>query len=148
MITTNSVLLTLTNALPAAGTLVELLTADIEDIAGNARNNTGVPGSGGQWPDQYPDRPLLSGNRLRPGRHAWSQQLLYQRRQLSAGIRFTARPLRALALDSGTIYYRDVVFPPGTPSTLNYKYSGQLNTTGTNNYEAVRLVNYDTASAF
>lgn len=51
-----------------------------------------------------------------------------------------------MALDSGTVYYRDVVFPPGTPTTLSYKYSGQLNNTGTNNYEAVRLANYDAAA--
>ena len=42
---------------------------------------------------------------------------------------------------SGTLYYRDVIFPPGTPLELNFKFSALL-PTGTNNYEAIRLDNY------
>lgn len=54
--------------------------------------------------------------------------------------------LNPLQLDSGSLYYRDVIFPAGTPVELAYKYSGELSSTGTNNYEAVRLDNYQNAT--
>lgn len=146
MITTNSVLLTLTNALPAAGTLVELLTADIEDIAGNARNNTAclVPVASGLT-NILTVRFYLetaSGLGVTPGASNFFIN------GGSAPLQFGLPPALSapLALDSGTVYYRDVVFPPGTPTTLSYKYSGQLTTTGTNTYEAVRLINYNSAA--
>jgi hypothetical protein len=37
-----------------------------------------------------------------------------------------------------------VTFPPGSPSELFYKYSGRIN--GTNNYEAIRLTDFSSAS--
>lgn len=37
-----------------------------------------------------------------------------------------------------------VVFPPGSPTELYYKYSGRIS--GTNNYEAIRLTEYANAS--
>ncbi len=46
----------------------------------------------------------------------------------------------------GSLRYADVIFPPGTPLTVNYKFSALLTGTGTNNYEAVRLDNYLTAT--
>ncbi|MCS6771681.1 MAG: hypothetical protein NZ740_06600 [Kiritimatiellae bacterium] len=55
----------------------------------------------------------------------------------------TNNPLAPL---SGTLYYRDVTFPPGTPLELFYKYSGILASTGTNTYEAVRLVDFANAA--
>ncbi len=39
-----------------------------------------------------------------------------------------------------------VSFVPGTPASLNYKFSGQLLSTGTNTYEAIRLNNFDNAT--
>lgn len=37
-----------------------------------------------------------------------------------------------------------VTFPPGSPTTLHYKYSARIN--GTNNYEAIRLTDFADAS--
>lgn len=51
-----------------------------------------------------------------------------------------------LATLSGSLQYRDVTFPPGTPQTLNYKFSGRLTATGTNTYEIVRLSDYGSAA--
>ncbi len=44
----------------------------------------------------------------------------------------------------GSLRYADVIFPPGTPLSVNYKFSAVLQ--GTNNYEAVRLDNYQDAA--
>jgi hypothetical protein len=46
---------------------------------------------------------------------------------------------------AGSVMYCDVIFPPGTPLTFNYKFSALL-PNGTNNYEAIRLANYLDAS--
>ncbi|MBP7009203.1 MAG: hypothetical protein KBC66_05320 [Kiritimatiellae bacterium] len=40
--------------------------------------------------------------------------------------------------------YATVTFPPGTPATIYYKYSGRID--GTNNYEAIRLTDFADAS--
>lgn len=50
-----------------------------------------------------------------------------------------------LQIWSNSWRFRDVYFPLGTPSTIYYKYSGQLSDgggRGTNNYEAIRLHRY------
>jgi hypothetical protein len=145
MLATNAVVLNLTNSLPAAGTLVSIQWIDVFDNAGNAREGAAclVPVASG-LSNALTVRFYLetaSGLGVSPGASN------YFINGGSFPLEFGAIPstVSPLAQDSGTIYFRDVIFPPGTPSTLNYKYSGQLNNTGTNNYEAVRLVNYDTA---
>lgn len=46
---------------------------------------------------------------------------------------------------SGSLRYVDVIYPPGSPLEVNYKFSALL-PDGTNNYEAVRLADYDSVS--
>lgn len=46
------------------------------------------------------------------------------------------------SLPSSSMRYTDIIFPPGTPLEVSYKFSALLTGTGTNNYEAIRLDNY------
>lgn len=146
MVTTSAVLLTLTNNLPAAGTLVEVMSTDVEDNDGNQRVATAclVPVASGLT-NVLTVRFYLetaSGLGINPG----ASNFFINGGSAPLEFGFPPATSSPMTLDSGTVYYRDVVFPPGTPSTLSYKYSGQLTTTGTNNYEAVRLANYDSAA--
>ncbi len=146
MLATNAVVLNLTNALPAAGTLVELLWTDIEDNAGNSRLGSAclVPVASGLTNAQTVRFVLESNSGL--GVNPGASNFFINGGSFPLEFGYPPATSAPMALDSGTVYFRDVVFPPGTPTTLSYKYSGQLNNTGTNNYEAVRLANYDAAA--
>ena len=56
---------------------------------------------------------------------------------------FETVPLAAIPGSNGWTSV-SVVFPPGSPTELFYKYSGRI--AGTNNYEAIRLTDYASAS--
>ena len=142
----NAVLITLTNDLPAEGTLVKIAATNVQDAAGNQKYTYYClfPTSGG-LETSVTVRFYLetsSGLGINPGASNFF-------------INGSATPLEwgyppakssPLAQYSGSVYYRDVTFPPGAAATLNYKYSGELTNTGTNNYEAIRLVNFADAS--
>ncbi len=146
MLATNAVVLNLTNALPAAGTLVSLLWTDIEDNAANSRLGSAclVPVASGLTNAQTVRFVLESNSGL--GVTPGASNFFINGGSFPLEFGYPPATSAPLSLDSGTLYYRDVVFPPGTPTTLSYKYSGQLNTTGTNNYEAVRLVDFGAAA--
>lgn len=143
---TDAVLLHLTNALPAAGTTILIAADGVEDVSNNARLTEYCfsPAASGLT-NAMTVRFVLetaSGLGINPGASNFFIN------GGSAPIEFgyppaVSSPLQVL---SGTLYYRDVVFPPGTAQQLNYKYSGQLTTTGTNTYEAVRLTDYEDAT--
>lgn len=135
----NAVLMTLTNDLPGTETQVTVTSTGIEDIYTNSKTSylCFFPTSGG-IETAVTVRFYLetsSGLGINPGASNFF-------------VNGSAAPLEwgyppptssKLILDSGTRYYRDVTFPPSTPLDVYYKYSGQLTSTGTNNYEAVRL---------
>lgn len=141
-----TVFLNLTNDLPAAGTLVRVAANNVEDAATNSKPTylCLFPVASG-LSTSVTVRFVLntaSGLGLTPGASAFH-------------INGSAEPLEwgyppatssPLASISTTQYYRDVTFPPGTATQVFYKYSGKLNNTGTNNFEAIRLQNYADAS--
>lgn len=146
LLATNAVLLGLTNALPAAGTLVLITSTNVLDEAGNERLTTYclTPAASG-LSNALTVRFYLetaSGLGVNPGASSF---------YVNGGsfpLEFGYPPATSaqLSVSSGSLYYRDVLFPPGTPSSLSYKYSGRLTSTGTNNYEAVRLSDYANAA--
>ncbi len=146
MLTTNTLVLTLTNELPAAGTLALITTTNIADQTGNQRL-TGyclTPSASGLT-NTLTVRFVLesaSGLGLNPG----ASNYFINGGSFPLEFGYPPSTSSPLAVLSGTVLYRDVIFPPGTPATLSYKYSGQLTNTGTNNYEAVRLTDYANAS--
>lgn len=146
MLSTNAVVLNLTNALPAAGTLVNLQCTDIEDNDGNQKLRTAclVPVASGLTNALTVRFYLESNSGL--GASPGASNFFINGGSFPLEFGYPPSTSSPLAVYSGSVYYRDVIFPPGTPATLSYKYSGQLNNTGTNNYEAVRLVNYDSAA--
>ncbi len=145
---TNQVILQLAVDLPAAGTLAKVSTTNIQDAAGNSRYTYAFIDPAAQSIDQAVTVRFVlqtaSGLGLNPG--ATNFYVNGGSFPLSYG--FPASTLSPLALDSGTLYYRDVQFPPGTPIKINYKYSGELTAGGTNTYEAVRLADYATATRY
>jgi len=145
----DSVLIQLTNDLPGAGTVVPVSADGVEDIDGNSRvveiclfpTDTGVSTSvtvrfvldvaSGMGQGAVPDYPLGATNFFLNGGN------------IPLDFGFPPATSAPLALLSSTNwYYRDVTFPPGTPTKIRYKYSARLKNTGTNTYEAVRLDNY------
>jgi hypothetical protein len=142
----NAFVLQLTNDLPAAGGVALVAATNIADGAGNSRFTEIClfPAASGLT-NAVTVRFQLetsSGLGLNPGASAFFVN------GSAWPLEFGYPPAASAPLDplSGSVRYRDVVFPPGTPSTLRYKYSGLLAGTGTNTYEAVRLVNYADAA--
>jgi hypothetical protein len=144
LVANNQARIMLTNTLPAAASLVGGSAFDIADAAGNTNSSRlcFYPSSGG-LATSVTVRFLLqtaSGLGLNPG--ASNFFVNGSAVPLEWGYPpATTAPLQPL---TNTWYYRDVVFPAGTPTNIYYKYSGQLTSgaKGTNNYEAVRLHNY------
>jgi hypothetical protein len=141
----NAALLRLPNDLPAAGTFVLVTASNVQDGVGNTRRVESAlfPSSGGLT-TSITVRFVLdtdSGMGLNPTKGS-----NFFVNGSSPPLEFGFPPERSspLALLSGTnLYYRDVTFPAGTPNPIFYKYSAELVSTGTNNYEAVRLDQYD-----
>ena len=141
-----SALLTVPNDLPAAGTVVLVSATNVQDGVGNQRPVeiclvTAASGLTNVLTVRFVLE-TASGLGVAPGASAFF---------VNGGaypLQFGYPPATSspLAVLSGTLQYRDVIFPPGTPSELSYKYSGRLTATGTNTYEAVRLVNFNDAS--
>lgn len=144
MVGTNGVLLDLTNDLPIAGTPIQVSAVGVKDPTGNDRTTYVCfsPSASGLT-NALTVRFVLetdSGLGVSPG----ATNFFVNGGSFPLEFGFPAATSSPLDLLSGTLYYRDVIFPPGTPQTLNYKYSGII--LGTNNYEAVRLSDYASAA--
>lgn len=140
------VLLDLADDLPAAGTVAMVSVAGVEDLEGNTRMASFCldPTDGGLT-NAVTVRFILdtaSGLGISPG----ASNFFVNGNSFPLEFGYPPSTFNQLQPLSGSLYYRDVTFPPGTVPTLNYKYSAQLNNTGTNNYEAIRLQNYENAT--
>jgi len=138
----NAVLITMTNVLPSEATQVSVLVSNVEDASGNSKDVRFCffPTSGGiEMPVTvrfYLE--TASGLGLSPG--ASNYYINGSTPPLEWG--YPPATSSRLSLSGGSVYYRDVTFPAGTPQKIAYKYSGELSSgtgQGTNNYEAVRL---------
>ncbi|HMP77572.1 MAG TPA: hypothetical protein PKE12_14855 [Kiritimatiellia bacterium] len=142
----SSALLTVPNDLPAAGTVVLVSATNVQDGVGNQRPvEICLVTSASGLTNALTVRFVLetaSGLGVSPGATAFFVNGGAYPLQFG----FPPSTSSPLAVLSGTLHYRDVIFPPGTPAQLNYKYSGLLTATGTNTYEAVRLVDFASAS--
>lgn len=138
----NAVLMELTNDLPAAGTLVRVAATNVADAVANDKYT---------WLCLFPAADGLStsltvrfyletasGLGSSPGASAFH----INGSALPLDWGYPPSRFAPLLPFSGSLHYRDVTFPPGTAPTLYYKYSGVLNNTGTNNFEALRLDNF------
>jgi hypothetical protein len=141
----DAAILALTNDLPSSGTQAFVAVWNVQDLSGNSK--TGglcFTPSGGGIESAVSVRFLLetaSGLGLDPGASAFH---VNGDSPLDWG--YPPAATAPMTPDSGSVYYRDVLYPPGTPETVFYKYSGVLANTGTNNYEAVRLADYATGA--
>lgn len=134
-------LLALTNRLPAAGGIAGVTVTGVPDTNANQRTTSLClfPAAGGISLAVAVRFHLetASGLGIDPGATAY---FLNGTEPLEWN--YPPSMSAPMALEGGTVYSRDVIFPPGTPSTIFYKYSGVLANTGTNTYEAVRLTDF------
>jgi hypothetical protein len=139
---TNGVLLHLTNDLPSSATLVTVSANNVEDTSPNNNSRfvyfSFFPAAAGLETSVTVRFYLetASGLGINPG--ATSFYINGGSGPLEFG--FPASTSSPMSQFTGSLYFRDVTFPPGTPQLLFYKYSGIIQ--GTNNYEAVRLKDY------
>lgn len=140
-----SVLLTVPTALPAAGSLLLVSATNLQDAAGNHRLTeyclfTAASGLTNAMTVRFVLE-TASGLGISPG----ASNFFINGGSYPLAFGYPPATNSPLSVLSGTLYYRDVVFPPGTPTELFYKFSGILSNTGTNTYEAVRLVDFANA---
>ena len=145
----DAVLLTLTNDLPAAGSLVRVTATGVEDAAANSKVtfNYFDPAVSG-IETSITVRFLLNINSGFGAVAANPRATNFFVNGGAAPLEFGFPPVMTSPLTTlnATQHYRDVTFPPGTATKIFYKYSGELTqgglATGTNNYEAIRLDNF------
>ena len=146
MTQTNAVLLHLTNDLPGDATLVKVTATGVEDTSSNTKVTYNyLSANAGGLSTSITVRFILetaSGLGLNPG----ASSFYINGSGLPLEFGYPPAMSSPLGVYSGSQYYRDVTFPPGTPLVVNYKYSGVLTSTGTNTYEAIRLVDYASAA--
>ncbi len=149
LVQSDAVLLSLSSPLPAAGTLVKVQAAGVEDATGNFKTTylcldpsvSGIETS-------ITVRFVLHVNSGFGLASANPRATNFFINGSVAPLEFGYPPVRTspLSVLNATQHYRDVTFPPGTATKIFYKYSGVLSqgglATGTNNYEAIRLDNY------
>lgn len=141
-----SVLLTVPNALPAAGTLVLVTATNLQDAAANHRPlEYCLFTSASGLTNALTVRFVLESN-SGLGQTPGASEFFVNGGSYPLAFGFPPATNSPLSVLSGSLYYRDVTFPPGTPAVLNYKFSGRLTGTGTNTYEAVRLVDFASAA--
>ncbi len=148
LVQTNAVMLQLGTDLPDPAALVKVQATGVEDVSGNSRAvyNYFNPSSGG-ISTSITVRFILetaSGLGLNPG----STNFFLNGGALPLEWGYPPAKSAELSPLGGTLYYRDVVFPPGSPVEFRYKYSGVLTSTGTNTYEAIRLAEYADAARY
>lgn len=140
------VLLELAEDLPMAGTVALVSVTGVEDIEGNTRMASFClnPAESGLTNALTVHFVLdtASGMGLNPG----ASNFFVNGGSFPLEFGYPPSTYNQLQPIGGSLYALDVVLPPGTPTMLDYKYSAQLNNTGTNNYEAVRLQNYANAT--
>lgn len=150
----DAVLLNLTNDLPAEGNLVRVEAAEVEDLASNSKTTVNYfnPASSGIG-TSITVRFLLnknSGMGFSSANPRVTTNIYINGGAAPLEFGYPPSKISPLTMLNSTQYYRDVTFPPGTASKIFYKYSGVLDggglATGTNTYEAVRLVNYQDIS--
>ncbi len=141
-----SVFLTRVTALPATQTLVTVSATNIEDSVGNTRPVEDCVLSTADGIQTNVTVRFLLETASGMGANQGASNFFVN--GSSAPLEFGFPPAKSTPLTNvaGSLYGRDVTFPPGTPQTINYKYSAELDTTGTNNYEAIRLADFDTAA--
>jgi len=154
VVQSDAVLLILTNDLPANGNLIRVEATGVEDLSGNAKTTylyfdpsaTGLESS-------VTVRFLLnknSGMGFSTANPRATTNLFINSGAAPLEFGYPPSKIAPLTMLNSTQYYRDVTFPPGTAEKIFYKYSGVLDggalATGTNNYEAIRLVNYSDAA--
>ncbi len=138
----SAVLLGLTNDLPAAGTVLLATATNVQDAASNQRfvEYCFSPASGGLTNALTVRFVLETGSGL--GVSPGASDFFVNGGSFPLEFGYPPATAAPLAVLSGTLHYRDVVFPPGTAQELSYKYSGRLTSTGTNTYEAVRMTDF------
>lgn len=141
-----SVLLTVPTALPSSGSLLLVTATNLQDAAANHRlAEYCLFTAGGGLTNALTVRFILetaSGLGLAPG----ASNFFINGGSYPLALGFPPATNSPLSTFSGSLYYRDITFPPGTPAELFYKFSGVLTSTGTNTYEAVRLVDFASAA--
>ena len=143
----DAVLLTLTNDLPAAGSLVRVTATGVEDAAANSKVtfNYFDPAVSG-IETSITVRFLLNINSGFGAVAANPRATNFFVNGGAAPLEFGFPPVMTSPLTTlnATQHYRDVTFPPGTATKIFYKYSGELTqgglATGTNTgYNALYL---------
>ncbi len=148
MIGNDAVLMTLSDDLPAAGTLIKVEANGIQDLATNSKVSVLYlnPASSG-IETSVTVRFVLNKN-FGMGHPSSSPRATtaFHVNGNAAPLGWGYPPFTNALLSSlnSTQVYRDVVFPPGTAQKIRYKYSAMID--GTNNYEAVRLNDYTEAA--
>jgi hypothetical protein len=154
LVQSDAVLLTLSNDLPAAGTLINITASEVEDLASNSKTTFLCldPAASG-LETSVTVRFLLnknSGMGFSTANPRVTTNLFINGGAAPLEFGFPPSMSSPLIMLNSTQYYRDVTFPPGTSERISYKYSGILDggsqASGTNNYEAVRLVDYADAA--
>lgn len=145
-VSTNAVVLEAASDLPAAGNLVVVDADGISDNAANFRlssycMSTAASGLTNALTVRFVLE-AASGLGVNPG----ATNFFINGGSFPLEFGYPPSEAGPLSVLSGSLHYRDVTFPPGTPQTLNYKFSGRLTATGTNTYEIVRLSDYANAS--
>ncbi|HMP72493.1 MAG TPA: hypothetical protein PKE55_04445 [Kiritimatiellia bacterium] len=148
----NAVLLTLAAPLPAAGTLVVVSADGVEDTSGNSKFTFNFlnPASAG-IEEAVSVRFILNVNSgFGAGAANPRATNFFVNGDAPLDWGFPPDTTFPLAPFAANQHFRDVVFPPGSPLVVNYKYSGVLSqgseATGQNNYEAIRHADFGDAS--
>ena len=145
----NQAVLTLSTPLPSATTLVAVSASAIVDLANNTNRSRlcFYPTQGGLATSVVVRFLLETASGL--GIHPGASNFFINGSIPPLEWGYPPETTAPLQVWTNTWYYRDVLFPAGSPATLFYKYSGQLSSgsgMGTNNYEAIRLHNYANAA--
>lgn len=142
MLASNTVQLGLASALPAEGSFVPVSSTGVQDLFGNARDTEGcLTTAGGAIPSPVTVTFVLEAN-SGFGPSASNFFVTGAAFPLEEG----SPPAMNVPMTKtlGTSLWTAVVnFPAGTPSNLQYRFAGTI--AGTNNYEVIRLANYEGA---
>lgn len=141
--------LDLANPLPAAGNFIIISSDEVEDAASNSKFSYNFlnPVADGMQTSVTVRFVLetASGMGASPGASAFH----INGSNFPLEWEFPPSTVAPLAPLSGSLYYRDVTFLPGSSTQLLYKYSAIMSSgggAGTNNYEAVRLNDFANAT--
>ncbi|MCB1070553.1 MAG: hypothetical protein H7A43_03300 [Verrucomicrobia bacterium] len=141
--------LDLANPLPASGNFIIISSDEVEDAASNSKFSYNFlnPVADGMQTSVTVRFVLetASGMGASPG----ASNFYINGSNFPLEWEFPPAKSSPLSPLSGSLYYRDVTFLPGSSTQLFYKYSAELSSgsgAGTNNYEAIRLNDFANAS--